>query len=142
MSQIALLTGPQDPSNLDAVVNSVIAQINGYLSGVTPIVTQVSAASTTGTAISAVGLTTLTTTKASDTYTLASPVIGQQKILFCTKTTTGATHMAITMASTAVRLSTTIKKIIFATKNQCLTLIGLSSTTWGITSNVGTVQTS
>ena len=137
----ALQTGPQDPSQLQALINQLTTALNGYATGATPVSLPVVAGTTTAN-LPASGVVTLSTTSTTSTYKLSSPTIGQLVTLFCKKSTTaGSAGHVVTMASTLVTLSTTFKKIVMKTKNMAITLVGLSSTSWGVVSNVGTVIT-
>jgi hypothetical protein len=142
MSQIALLSGPLEASQLEATLNAIIQTLNGYVGGNTPLVEPFTSLSSSATVIGP-GITSLATTKTTMNFKLGNPTLGQTVTIFASKsTTTGSAGQVVTCNSSLVTFSTTIKKLIFKTKNMCVILKGLSSTSWGIVSNVGTVLTS
>lgn len=76
---IPLLSGPQDPSQLEATLNTLIVQLNAQLTGSTPASTP--SAQSTAASIAGFGTVTLnTTTRAAGTtgrYAIAAPVPGR-----------------------------------------------------------------
>jgi hypothetical protein len=141
MPNIALLTGPQEASQLEATINALIATLNGYVMGTTPLQVPSVVLSSSSVVIGP-GLTQLNTTKTTMTFKLGNPTLGERRTIFASKSTTaGSAGQIVTPNSTLVTFSTTIKKLIMKTKNMSVDLIGLSSTSWGIVSNVGTVLT-
>lgn len=142
MALIPLISGPQDPSQLDAVVNSLISQINAANTGQSP-TNGISAQSTAG-AIAGFGsaVTVNTTTRTAGTtgrYTIAAPVAGRVQIIknlsTVKATITGLFERGktkISMTSTAALASANLPGVI---------LRGLSTSAWGVVGQTGRILT-
>ena len=98
-------------------------------------------AASTGTTISARGIATLGATAGANlTYAIAAPTVGLRKTIFCTGASTGqivsSTGAAATFQSTGGSTHITAT---FPNKGSCLSLVGLSTGIWGVTSNQGVI---
>ena len=143
MAVIPLLSGPQDPSQLNASLNALIEQINGYVTGTggSFITSPVSAAST-GTAISATAgqVTVNSTTRTAGTtgrYSLAAPQLGVTlkitSLSTVKSTITGSFERSktkISLSSTAALASANLPSVI---------LTGLSTSAWGLSASIGKI---
>ena len=139
---IALLSGPQDPSQLDATINALITAINGYTSGSTPLVTPVTAASTaTAISPSAGQVTVNTTTRTAGTtgrYSLTAPAFVGQTIKITSLSTVKATitgafersKTKLSLSSTAALASTNLASVI---------LTAQTTSSWLINSGIGKI---
>ncbi len=139
MAAIPLLSGPQDPSQLENVVNTLITQLNAALTGVSP--TNGITANTTGQAIAGVGNVTINTTTRATTstgrYTISAPVAGRTvgiKNLSTIKATiTGLFERGktkLTLSSTAALASVNLPGVM---------LVGLSTSAWGVRAQTGKI---
>lgn len=145
---IALLSGPQDPSQLDAVVNQLIENINAYLAGTggSVITVPVSAAST-ATSISPTSgqVTVNTTTRTAGTtgrYTVTAPSAAGQVLKITSLSTVQAT---ITGAFSRSRLKVTMKTtaaLTSAAKLPSMILTALSTSQWMVSASYGNVAAS
>jgi hypothetical protein len=143
---ISLLSGPQDPSQLDAVINSLINSINAYLAGTggSVITVPVSAAST-GTAIAATAgkVTVNTTTRTAGTtglYTIAAPVAGVQVEITCPSTVKARITGLFARSKTKLTMSTTAS--LATAKLPSIILTGRSTSVWDLTAAYGSVTMS
>lgn len=138
MSTIALITGPQDPSQLDNSLNSLIAQLNGYLTGSTPLVNPIVAGSTTG-SLPTSGVVTLGSSGAahSATYSLPRPTaaqIGQSVQLITTTTNSQLVTGLFNKSHTKITMKTTAGNTVL---QAAVSLVALSTSAWGITGFAG-----
>lgn len=136
MAGIALFSGPQDPSQLENLLNQIILATNPYVTGTSPIPSFVTTA-TTAANLPAFGTVILGSTVASAAYVLPAPVKGQS-VELVTQTTKAAT---VTLASgtfnknhTKLTLKTTTGNTVLQASVQ---LTGLSTSVWGITGFAG-----
>src|ERR1041384_175069 len=143
---ISLLSGPQDPSPLDAEINSLINSINAYLAGAggSVITVPVSAAST-GTAIAATAgkVTVNTTTRTAGTtglYTIAAPVAGVQVEITCPSTVKA--RIAGLCARTKTKLTMSTPASLATAKLPSIILTGRSTSVWDLTAAYGSVTMS
>jgi len=137
---IALLSGPQDPSQLDAVINSLINSINGYVGGTTALTAGITPG-TTSADLAAFGTVTLTSTSATASYLLSPPALGQTVTIVATLSSTG--NQTVAIDSTSVTYNTTgTANLLFTTAGQSVTLQRISATKIAVISNVGTVTSS
>lgn len=145
MAGIALLSGPQDPSQLDAQLNTVITNVNGYLLGLTPTYNLVSAvtSSSTATIQNGYGYLELNSTRAK-TYKVAAPQPGIEPLyVFNNKKSTAGQTLAISSTNTSkfILNNATNTQLTFKTKGQAVVLIGVSSSRYLAVSNIGSVTT-
>ena len=142
---IALLSGPNDPSQGQNNINALITSINGYVGGTPggPGVSQAIQVGTTGANLPVSGVVVLSTGSA---YTLPKPTaaqLGQQVtiIMGSTKTATVAGNFFSTktkMTFTSTAALTTVQRL------PGITLIANSTaatTAWKAISMIGTVKT-
>lgn len=141
---ISLLSGPQDPSQLDAVVNNLITNINSYVAGTSPLAVPVSAASTASAISASAGQVTVnTTTRTAGTtglYTIAAPVAGQTVKITCPSTVKARITGLFSRSKTKLTLSTTAA--LATAKLPSIILTGLSTSAWGLTAAYGSVTMS
>ena len=141
MVGIALFSGPQDPSQLEALLNQLIVSANGYFLGTTPEVLPVTKG-TTSTPLPGFGAMTVnSTTRTAGTtgrYTLSAPVTGQtlsiQSLSTVAATVTGLFERGktkLTFKSTAALSA--------GAKLPAVILTALSTSSWGVTSGFGNV---
>lgn len=142
LAGIPLFTGPQDPSQLDALLNQVIVAANGAITGSSPTGSQLTAG-TTAANLPTFGVVTLSSTVANAAYTLPGPTnaqLGQmvELVAISTKSQTVAlkyntTKTKLTFVSTAA-LAT-------AQRLPAVTLFAASTTRgWVATGMVGSVK--
>jgi hypothetical protein len=93
------------------------------------------AAASTGTAISNFGVTTITSTAAA-TYGLTAPTAGVVKHIIQTSSSTETTTVN---GGAGVTFDGTNDDLTFNAANEAVTLVGLSTVRWGVFSNVGSV---
>lgn len=140
-SPISLISGPQDPSQLENTINTLIVSLNNTLTGVTP--AQGVTANTTGQTIGGLGNVTINTTTRATTstgrYTIAAPVAGRQVVIknlsTIKATITGLFERGktkLTMTSTAALGSANLPGVI---------LRGLSTSAWGVVAQTGKILT-
>lgn len=94
----------------------------------------------TGAAIGNAGVTTISSTGGTRNYSLASPITGVSKTLFCTAGSTA--NLAKVDAGAGVTFDGSNRYATFNGAGDCLDLVGLSSTRWLIRNNVGSVALS
>lgn len=133
---IPLLSGPQDPSQLDNLLNQLIIQINGYVSGTTPQTVQISTA-TTSAAIAASGTVILGSTVSNALYAMAAPVKGQTVRLITNSTKGARIGGLFNKTKTLITLLTTAGAKL---AQPAVVLTGLSSSAWGISAVAGNVK--
>lgn len=139
---LPLLTGPQDPSQIDALLNALIIAVNPVITGVTPAAQPVTAG-TTSANLPNYGLVTLASTVASAAYVLGRPVPGVPVELV--SITTKSQTVTILGGGTFNKSNT---KLTFKTTNgaagaevwQAASLIGLTTSVYAITGLSGTVK--
>lgn len=136
---ISLITGPQDPSQLDAIVNALIVQINNTLNGTTP-ASSVSAASTAS-AISGIGsaMTLNTTTRTAGTtgrYSISAPVNGRTITLSSNSTVKATITGSFSRGRTKISLITTAS-LAAGAKLPSVILRGISTSAWAIAASHG-----
>ena len=98
-------------------------------------------------AMTAYGITTLTSSSAATAFTLPTPVAGQLKAVLCVKGTGTNTCVASflgTTGSTGLHFATTdadndLRKATFNASNEGLLLYGVSALEWFVISNVNSV---
>ncbi len=98
-------------------------------------------------AMTAYGITTLTSSSAATAFTLPAPVAGQFKAVFCIKgtgTNTAVASFSGATGSTGFHFATTdadndLRKATFNASNEGLLLYGVSALEWFITSNINSV---
>jgi hypothetical protein len=136
---IATFTGPQDPSQLDNLLNQVINAINGYVTGSTPIVGVVSVGSTTGNLPTSGTVILNSTTRTAGTtgrYAIANPTaaqVGQVVNLFCASTVKAIVTGTFDKAKTKLTFASTT-----AAKNRPAgTLSAVSTSQWALISVAG-----
>lgn len=143
VSGIPLFSGPQDPSQIENLLNQVIAQANGAITGSSPTGQQI-VAGTTAANLPTFGVVTLSSTVANAAYTLPGPTnaqIGQtvELVSVSTKNQTVAgkfvgSKTKLTFKSTAALAS--------AIRLPAVTLTAISTALgWANTGMVGTVRT-
>lgn len=143
-TSIATLTGPQDPSQLDNIVNQIILAVNGYVTGVTPEVVVVSAGSTAGNLPTAGAVTLNSTTRTSGTtgrYTLPAPTaaqIGQQLSLTSLSTVQATVTGKFEKIKTKLTLKSTAA-LSAGAKFPSVMLTALSTSAWGVIAGFGNV---
>lgn len=141
MALLSLLSGPQDPSQLEASLNTLITQLNGALSGSAP--TNGITANTTGQPIARFGNITINTTTRATTstgrYTISAPIAGASVVIknlsTIKATITGLFERGktkLTLSSTAALASANLPGVV---------LRGLSTSAWGIVSQTGKILT-
>ena len=145
MAGIALTSGPQDPSQLEAQINALITSLNSYLTGGTAITSSVSAAST-GTAIAAAaGQVNLnSTTRAAGTtgrYTIAAPVAGYTITLKNLSTSAALITGLFERSKTKLTMAKSTASLATA-KLPGVLLRGLSTSAWAIIGTYGPVTVS
>lgn len=144
VSGIPLFSGPQDPSQLDALLNQVITWANGAITGSSPTGSAVTAG-TTAVSLPTFGVVTLSSTVASAAYTLPGPTnaqIGQTVSLVTVSTKTQTVAGKFNNANTKLTFKTT-RGAAGVEAWQAATLTALSTTLgWGMTGSVGTVRSS
>lgn len=137
---IPLLTGPQDPSQLDQVINALIAQINPVLAGSVAVPQAVTAGSTTGTLPNFGQVTLNSTTRTSGTtgrYKLPAPVPGYQLFLTSLSTVQATVSGLFERSKTKLTLKSTAA--LASAKLPSVFLTGLSTSAWGVTAGFGNV---
>lgn len=140
---IALLSGPQDPSQLDAVLNGLIVQINNGLSGATPSASP--SAASTGAAIAGYGTITVnTTTRAAGTtgrYAIAAPVPG--RALAIKNLSTSQATITGLFERSKVKLTLAKSTAVLATaKLPGVMLRAISTSAWALIATYGPVTVS
>ncbi len=140
---IALITGPQDVSQLDSVLNGLIVQINSGFSGATP--GAAPSAGSTSVAITGYGTVTVnTTTRAAGTtgrYSLAAPVAGRN--LAIKNMSTSAATITGVFERSKIKLTLAKSTAVLATaKLPGVMLRGLSTSAWAIVASYGPVTVS
>lgn len=138
---IALLTGAQDPSQLNNTVNALIVQINGFVNGTTPTPIPV-VNGTTAANLPSYGVVTIST--GTGNYTLSRPIPGVE-VDIITQSTKAMT-LIIAGGGTFNKGNT---KMTFKTTNgaagvevwQAAALVGLTTSIYGIVAVSGTVKT-
>lgn len=93
----------------------------------------------TATTIVPRGITTLGATAAKD-YTMAAPIAGVDKKLFCTGSTTLAQTVTLAAGTFHTTAGTSFNKATFDSTGECLILTGLSTSVYGVLSNLGAVS--
>jgi hypothetical protein len=143
MAGIALLSGPQDPSQLEALLNQLITQMNGYFLGTTPEVLPVTKG-TTSTPLPGFGsITVNSTTRTAGTtgrYMISAPVPGQTLSITDLSTVTATITGLFARNKTKLTLKSTAA-LSAGGKLASVILTGLSTSAWGITSGFGNVAT-
>lgn len=140
---IPLITGPQDPSQLNSTINALIESINGFTSGTAGsfITTPVSAASTAASIAATAGQVTVnSTTRTAGTtgrYTLAAPQIGVT--LKVTSLSTVKSTLTGLFERGKTKISMTSTAAIGLTNLPSVILTGLSTAAWGVTAGIGKV---
>lgn len=140
---ISLISGPQDPSQLDATINTLITQLNAALTGQSP-VNGVTAQSTAA-AIAGFGAVTLNTTiRAAGTtgrYSIAAPVNGRvvdlKNLSTSQATVTGLferSKVKLTLAKSTAALATA--------RLPGVRLRGISTSAWALIATYGPVTVS
>ncbi len=133
---IALLSGPQDVSQLDSILNGIINQINAGLTGTTPLTSPV-VTGTTSAALPANGTVLLGSTTAGAAYTMSAPVRGQTVRLINGSTKNCTIAGLFNKTKTKLTLtSTTGAKI----AQMAVSLVGLSTAAWGVSAVAGLVK--
>lgn len=146
MAGIALLSGPQDPSNLEAQLNSLITSMNAFLLGTSATLSQLSVvtSSSTGAVQANFGVLELNSTRAK-TYKIAAPGVGSgigaELIVFNNKKSTAGQGLTISSTNTSkfINNGTTSAQLTFKTKGQSVTLIGVASSRYLVSANIGSV---
>lgn len=145
MAGIPLFSGPQDPSQLQNLLNQVLTTIGGYvapLPGQSGPITPIQAG-TTSANLPASGLVTLSSTVASAQYTISRPILGQT-----VKLVTITTKAQTVAAPTGVTFNKGNTKLTFKTTNgaagvevwQAAELTALSTSVWALTGSIGTIK--
>ena len=136
MAGISLLSGPQDPSQLDATINQIITTINGFLTGSSALTSAV-ANGTTSANLPSSGIVVLASTHASAAYTMSAPVQGNTVMLVNGSTQNytiagkfNKTHTKLTATSTSGAKIAQIAAI----------LGGLSTSAWGVMAAAGVLK--
>jgi hypothetical protein len=137
---IALVSGPQDPSQLDNLINSLIGSLNGYLTGSTPLTVPV-VNGTTGANLPNSGVVTIST--ATGNMVLSRPIPGQEVDII----TQSTKSMTVTILGGGT-FNKTHTKLTFKTTNaagganvqQAVSLVGLTTSIYGIKAVIGTVK--
>lgn len=143
---IALISGPQDPSQLDALINQLIGNVNSFLtgSGGNVLTTPVSAASTAAAIAATAGAVTVnTTTRTAGTtglYNVAAPVAGVTLKITCPSTVKARITGLFARSKTKLTLSTTAS--LATAKLPSLILTGRSTSVWDVTASYGAVSMS
>lgn len=143
MAALSLLAGPQDPSQLDATINTLIAAINPILGGSVPVPNQTTLG-TSSANLGTFGTIILNSTATNSAYTLPNPTaaqLGQQVELILVSTKGAAITGKYDTTKTKISLSTTASAA--TAKFPAVTLTALSTTRgWGVTSAFGgTIKT-
>ena len=145
MAGIPLVSGPQDPSQLNASIDALITQINAYLTGGSAITVPVSAASTATAIAAGAGQVSLnSTTRAAGTtgrYTIAAPSAGLTMALKNLSTSAASvtglferSKVKITFAKSTASLATA--------KLPGVLLRGLSTSAWALIAAYGPMTVS
>lgn len=133
---VALFSGPQDVSQLDSLLNTLVNAINAAASGAAPTTVPV-VAGTTAAALPASGVVLLGSTTAGAAYTLSAPVRGQSVRLINGSTKNCTIAGLFNKTKTKLTLtSTTGAKL----PQLAAALIGLSTAAWGIYAVAGNVK--
>ena len=144
MAQIALLTGPQDPSQLDATINQLIEAINPFLNGVTPILGPVVAGSTAANLAASGTVQLNSTTRAAGTtgrYTLSAPVRGQ--VVFLKNLSTSQAFVTGVFERSKTKLTLAKSTAALATaKLPGVILAAVSTSAWNLIGSYGPVTVS
>lgn len=141
MATITLLSGPQDPSQLENTINTLIVALNGALTGQSP-TNGVSAQSTAG-AITGYGSVTLnTTTRTAGTtgrYAIAAPVAGRTQIIKNLSTVKATITGLFERGKT--KLSLTSTAALASANLPGVMLRGLSTSAWAVVAQTGKILT-
>ncbi len=143
MALIPLISGPQDPSQLDATINSLIVSLNGALSGSAP--TNGITAASTASAIPGYGSFTLnSTTRAAGTtgrYSIGAPVAG--RVVNLKNLSTSAATVSGLFERSKIKLTLAKSTASLATaKLPGVILRGLSTSAWALQAVYGPVTVS
>ena len=139
MALIPLISGPQDPSQLDATINVLIGQINGNLSGQSPAITVI-AQSTAGSIAGYGEVTINSTTRTAGTtgrYTIATPVPGRQVVISSLSTVKATITGLFARGKTKLSLTTTAS--IATAKLPSVILRAISTSAWTVAASFGPV---
>lgn len=136
---IALLSGPQDPSQLNNTINALIGSLNGYLNGSTPVSSPV-VNGTTGATLPDYGIVTIST---GTNYVIQRPLPGVQVEII----TQSTKQMFVTVLGGGT-FNKNKTKLTFKTTNaagganvqQSAILTGLTTSIYSISSVVGSVK--
>lgn len=135
---IALLSGPQDPSQLESTINSLINSLNGYLFGTSAQTASV-VNGTTSANLQAYGVVILASTVAGAQYKLPPPPAIGQSVRLVSKST-----LSQTVTLTSGYFFSNRTKLTFKTTNvgvpEAIELVGRSSTIWAISAAAGNVK--
>jgi hypothetical protein len=133
---ISLFSGPQDVSQLDSLLNTLVNAINAGFSGATPTTNPV-VTGTTSAALPASGVVLLGSTTAGAAYTMSAPVRGQSVRLINGSTKNCTIAGLFNKTKTKLTLtSTTGAKI----AQMAVSLVGPSTAAWGVSSVAGNVK--
>ena len=139
-SQIALLSGPQDVSQLDSIINTLISSINPVLAGTVAVPQLVTAGSTTGNIPSFGQVTLNSTTRTAGTtgrYKLPAPIPGQQLILTSISTVQATVSGLLERGKTKLTFKSTAA--LASAKLPSAILTALSTSAWGVSASFGNV---
>ncbi len=143
---ISLLSGAQDPSQLNNQVNALITSINAFLtgSGGSVMTVPVSAASTATNIAATAGVVTVnTTTRTAGTtglYNVAAPVAGVTLKITCPSTVKARITGLFARSKTKLTLSTTAS--LATAKLPSIILTGRSTSVWDVSASYGAVTMS
>lgn len=139
MAAIPLLSGPQDPSQFENTINTLIVQINAGASGSSPYAAPT--AQTTGSAITGFGAVTVnTTTRTAGTtgrYTIAAPVPGRTVTITSLSTVKATITGLFSRGKTKLSLTTTAA--VATAKLPSVILRALSTSAWSVSASFGPV---
>jgi hypothetical protein len=143
---ISLLSGAQDPSQLQASINALITSVNAYLGGTggNVMTVPVSAASTATNISATAGVVTVnTTTRTAGTtglYNLAAPVAGVTLKITCPSTVKARITGLFARSKTKITLSTTAA--LATAKLPSIILTGRSTSVWDVSAGFGSILVS
>lgn len=135
---ISLISGPQDPSQLEALLNSLIVQINNTNNGTTP-ANPVSAASTASSISGGGAVTVNTTTRTAGTtgrYSIAAPVSGRMTVISNNSTVKATITGLFSRGRTKISLTSTAS-LAAGGKLASVILRGISTSAWAINASHG-----
>lgn len=140
-SPIAELSGPQDPSQLEATINGLIVQLNSVLTGSSPSSTP--SAQSTAASIAGFGTVTInTTTRTAGTtgrYAIAAPVAGRNVVIKNLSTVKAVITGLFERGKTKISLTSTAA--LASVNLPGVMLRGISTSAWAVVAQTGKILT-